>query len=143
MNNNPLSNAKIVGENVDQRVYHALTQSKRGESDFRMSASELKEFLDCPKEWVAGIEDEGTRSTDFGNAVDCLLLTPDQWSKNFFVTPLTYPDKKTGEPKAWTRKSDYCKEYEAENGAGKQILKPEDFANGDPVLQKALELLKP
>ncbi len=131
---NPLSNAKIVGENVDPRVYHA-PNANRGDLSLVMSASQLKAFLDCPEEWMAGVEDEATKSTDFGSMVDCLLLTPAQWDANFFVTPQTYPDAKTGEPKAWTLKANYCKDYEQTHGAGKQIVKASEFLDAEQAVK--------
>jgi hypothetical protein len=133
MINSPLSNAKIIGENVDPRVYHA-PNAPLGDPALTMSASQLKAFLDCPEEWMAGVEDEGTKATDFGNMVDCLLLTPKQWDRNFFVTPATYPDAKTGEQKAWTLKANYCKDYEKTHGEGKQIVKASEFLDAEQAV---------
>jgi hypothetical protein len=123
-----IRNAKIVGENVDPREYHKQIGA-RGDSGFVMSSSQLKGFLDCPLEWHAGVEHEDTKSTDWGNIVDCLTLTPDRWNQHFSVCPETYPDKKTGEQKPWTFKADYCKQWR-EDRLDKQIVTQEESKLG-------------
>lgn len=83
-------NAKIVGINVDASEY--LKQDvKRGAPGFVMSRSNLIEFARNPRRWLAGFnDDEETKSTEWGNLIDCLVLQPHKFEALFVVAPKTY-----------------------------------------------------
>lgn len=126
---NPLSNAKIIGGNVPYSVYHAQ-EAKRGDKNFIMSRGELCEFDRCPARWLAGYESDETKSTEWGDLLDCLVLSPEAFEGRFAVTPETYPDTKTGEPKDWNWNANFCKEWRKSLG-GKLAVKSEIKAEAD------------
>jgi len=115
-------NCKIVGDNVSYETYHRQ-EKRRGDKDYSMSRSELVEFASCPAKYILGPQaDDSTSSTDWGSMIDCLLTSPDKFDELFAVSPETYPDTKTGEPKPWTGASNFCKAWKAEQG-DKKIIK--------------------
>ena len=105
-----ITNGKLVARNVDPAAYHK-TDCERGEHDYRMGQSSLMLFAECPHRWINGYERKETDSTDWGSLMDCLFLTPDQFYKRYAVTPETYPDSKTGEPKKWNWNANFCKDW--------------------------------
>lgn len=125
---NPLSNARIIGSQVDQDVYHATNGGGRGDPDHIMSRGEIVEFARCPHRWLMGYgeEDDGTPATDWGEIADCLALSPGQFKDRFIVLPETYPDRKTGEPKPWNWNATFCQEWR-DFHKGKITVKPDTF----------------
>ena len=117
-------NTRLVKINAHPRDYFQQT-AKRGERDYIMSVSGLKEFIECPAKFLAKDEDdEATASKDWGSLIDCLLLVPEQFNERFAVTPETYPDSKTGEPKKWAANATYCRDWkESRNEAGIEIVR--------------------
>src|SRR6185369_14923860 len=69
-----------------------------------------------------GYTSEETKATEWGDLVDCLLITPDQTWNRYALAPDTYPDSKTGDPKPWNANSNWCKNW-MEEQAPKQIIK--------------------
>jgi hypothetical protein len=124
-----ITNATIIAENVEPDVYVRQEPGvNRGERDYVMSRSDLMAFAVCPHKWLAvGHYFEGNDASDWGSAIDCLLLTPGEWDNRFAVKPETYPDSKTGEPKPFTMASNWCKQWAADH-EGKILVKHEDFA---------------
>lgn len=129
---NTLTNARIVGVNVDPLIYHA-PNANRGDAKLVMSASQLKDFAGCPKRWRDGYEGEDTKSTDWGSLIDCLALTPNEIEKRFAVCPEFYADAKTGENKPWNFNSNACKQWKEAN-FGKQIVKHRDWEEANNAL---------
>lgn len=128
-----ISTAKIIGEGIDNATYHRQN-AKRGAKDFIMSRGELCEFAACPSRWLAGVESEETKSTEWGTLIDCLAMTPEKFPDLFAVTPETYPDKKTGEAKDWNWNATVCKEWrEALNG--KEAVKYETKCKADEAVK--------
>ena len=118
-------NARVRGENVHPEDYHTQTK-KRGEADYVMSRSDLVEFHHNPRRWRKGFDDETTDAMEWGTLVDCLTLTPAQFTDRYAIAPQVYPceptkkDPRTTKP--WNRNADYCKEWE-ESQAGKAVIK--------------------
>lgn len=97
---NIFQNAKVLGSNVDPTEYHKKT-APRGHRDYVMTRSELMAFYWNPQGWILGKdEDEGTSSTEFGQVVDCIVLSPKSFFQRIAITPETYTNKK-GEQSAW------------------------------------------
>jgi hypothetical protein len=121
------TNAKIVSANTPTKAYlefHA--DAKRGDPVFVMSRGELVEFDRCPRRWLAGIESDETKSTEWGTLIDGLVLAPGRFKEDFVITPATYPatPKRKDDPpeqKPWNRNATYCAEWE-ENQIGKTII---------------------
>ena len=106
-------NSKLITINAQPKDYFKQTH-KRGEPQFIMSVSGLKDFIECPAKFVAKEEDdEATVSKDWGSLIDCLMLVPDQFKDRFAVTPEQYPDSKNGEMKKWSANATYCREWKA------------------------------
>lgn len=132
---NPLAFAKIVGSQVNPEVYHATTGGGRGDPDHIMSRGELVEFAHCPHRWLMGYGDEeDTTATEWGSLADCLVLSPDEFSSRFVVTPETYPDTKTGEPKPWNWKANFCKEWR-ERFKGLTTIKAETLTQAQNAMK--------
>lgn len=87
---NPLSNGKVVGVSMDPARYAATQDAPRGSIGFVMSRSELCSFAKCPERWVQGVEDEETKSTEWGTLIDGLLLDGEKFKDRFAVEPETY-----------------------------------------------------
>lgn len=114
-------NARIVGSGVNPAAHHKQ-EFKRGDSRFVMSRGELMKFNECPVKWIAGVDDDPSTFRDWGELIDCLVLTPEQFSNRFAVCPETYPDSKTGEAKPWNFNAKFCETWR-EDHEGKTIIK--------------------
>lgn len=125
---NPFTNGCIVGANVDPEAYHKQ-DLPRGHPDYVMSRGELMNFNACPHKWLLGVEDEKTKSTEWGNLMDTLVLSPELFLERYAVSPETYmaEGKRKGDPdieKPWNRNANACYEWEYEQtNAGKKVVK--------------------
>lgn len=81
---------KSVGVNSDD--YHAA-KGVRGERSFVMSPSALKAGDTCWERWRDGYNPPESAAKDFGNLLDCLLLTADQFKSRYAVIPSDAPKK--------------------------------------------------
>lgn len=117
--------------NVNPRDYHALgPKLPRGDAGKLMSRSELWQFAKCPRRWLLGFREETNGSMDWGNLVDTCVLTPKLFESRYAITPETYPAKgkrkDPDEPRPWTIKANFCKQWEADReAAGKECVKGE------------------
>ncbi len=130
---NPLTAGKVVSMNTDPAVYQRAVGT-RGKADFVMSRSELTEFARCPHRWLAGVESEDTKSTEWGGLMDCRLLTPGAFKDRFAIKPATYPESKTRESKPWNGNSNWCKAW-LEEHADKTVVSQENMTESDAALQ--------
>lgn len=113
---NPIEQALEVGENVSSGRYKQQPSGvHRGHPDYVLSGGDLAEFAACPSKWLKGSEDEGTKATDWGSLVDCLLMAPSEFGERFAVIPATYPGAK-GEDKPWNFNATYCDEWKQKQG---------------------------
>jgi hypothetical protein len=129
---------KIVKDNCAYDEYHKQ-DAKRGAKNYSMSRSELVEFASCPAKYILGPQaDDSTPATDWGSMIDCLLTSPDKFDELFAVTPETYPDTKTGEPKPWTGAANFCKAWKEEQG-DKKIIKAALRADADLAVKAIQE----
>lgn len=92
-------NCKIVCQSADPKQYHKQ-EAARGSPDYVMSSGSLRVFGQCPSRFVAGYEPPDSEAKKWGDMIDCLHLTPEQWDKRYATPPETYRDKK-GEEKPW------------------------------------------
>jgi hypothetical protein len=94
----------------------------------------LHEFSNCPSRWLKGYRRAESDATDFGSLVDCLALTPAQFSKRYVVRPKTYEavDKKTKESvtKPWNGNATVCGEW-MDAHSHLEVVKPDDFNDAD------------
>jgi len=66
--------------------YHGIGADKvKGSNDFIMSFSELKKFAKCPRKWMHETYKKKSKSLNFGALVDCMVLTPDEFSNQFII----------------------------------------------------------
>lgn len=163
-------NCKIEGVGVNPTDYlkHDVA---RGEPNFVVSSSSLRSFFCCPSKWrepiiaqdgtVSYWEFAGSKSTEWGDLFDCLLLTPTQFNGRFAVTPAVYdfvanicpdcgseskakkckPCNREREPKLitreWSGQSDYCKKWKAEMEAiGKTCISRKDHYNVQQAIKR-------
>lgn len=134
---NPIKSAQIIGDGVSVETYKAQPNGplvKRGHPDYVLGGSDISEFDHCPHRWVSGYKDEGTKSTEWGTIVDCLLMggEPDQ----FAICPETYTSLKkvkgsldaVVEEKPWNFNAEVCREWKEERLAeGRMIVKHDVF----------------
>lgn len=125
--------AKIVSTNTDSEVYHSIGSSEqRGTHGFVMSNHSLKEFAHCPARWLNGYNPPESEAKNYGELLDCLLLTPEVFPKKYVVQPKTYPAPAThqlvkkgeireGDPIDWNGNATYCKEWKAAHAHLKPI----------------------
>lgn len=122
---NPIKEAHDCGDGVTYETYARQPEGvTRGHPDFVMSGGDLSEFTRCPHRWRMGYRDGETRFTEWGQLIDCLLLTPQDFEKRFAVRPETYENDK-GETKPWSGNSNVCKAW-LEAHEGSQIVKPDE-----------------
>lgn len=87
-------NVKVIGDNIKPEVYTNRDPNvPRGHKDYIMSRGELHDFSTNPQKWLLGKPREDTKSTDWGTLMDVLVLTPDEFKKQFAVAPETYESK--------------------------------------------------
>jgi hypothetical protein len=139
---NPFSTAQIVGEGVSIETYKRQ-DAKRGDRAFIMSRGELVEFNTCPIRWRNGYREDGTKETEWGSLVDCVLLDNDNFYDRYAIAPAEYPVTKkgvcTGEMKPWNWNATFCDEWRAaEEARGKEVIKAERYS----AAVQAVEVLK-
>lgn len=147
---NPLKNAKVVGDGIANESYLGqMTGISRGHPEFVISRSELMLFATCPSRWKDGFAFKDTDATFFGSLVDCLLTTPDQFSKRYVERPATYPAGKKhpqvvsheieeGDPVPWSAAAKWCKQWVAQN-KGKEPVSAEDMADAQAAVKRFKE----
>ena len=120
-------NARVLGYGLTRASYpnHVLP---RGDARRAVSQSDLKTIMSNPHKWLKGADDEGSDAMEFGSLVDCLLLTPEAYSKTYAMTPAMYIDQKTGVEKPWNFNANICKEWRDTLPAGVNIVSPSDVA---------------
>lgn len=104
-------NATIVGKSVNPLAYFALPDGlERGHAEWPMSSSSLRAFGACPSRWLAGYEPPDSEAKEFGRLLDCMVLTPDQFTRRYAVQPLSY-ENEDGEKKRWNNNANVCREW--------------------------------
>ena len=112
---NPIIEATDCGDGVSYEIYSKQPSGVyRGHPDYILSGSDLADFDRCPSKWIGGYRDEETKSTAWGQLVDCLLMEPDGLAKRFIVIPDTYTNEK-GEEKPWNFNAKVCDQWREAN----------------------------
>lgn len=148
-------NCQIIAISADGREYHTVEPGcERGTPKFVMSSSGIRAFYEYgPSKWREPIEDEegnisfveftGSKSTEYGDLFDTLLLTPELFNDRYKVRPKEYVNEKR-EVKEWSANAKFCRawkeDYEAEgftitndgelfkvNQAIKRFLRDDEF----------------
>lgn len=123
-------NCKIIGSDIDVETY--LRQEpdvNKGDPKFVMQRSELIRFFDNPNKWLKSSNDGGNK---FGELLDCILLTPEKFEKQFAVAPKEYacePTKKDPrEFKPWNFQATVCKDWREEmESRGLKVVKSNEI----------------
>lgn len=133
---NPFRSAKVIGANIRPEVY--LRQgSARGQADYVMSRSDLMEFAHCPSRWLAGIEADETKATEWGTLIDGLVLDSENFRRRFAVTPEQYSGK--AGPKPWNWNATECKNWRfAMEEAGLTVVKHSDYTKAEEAVSRLL-----
>lgn len=126
-------NAVVIGTNVNPDDYHK-ENAPRGDKSRVMGRSDLMEFYRCPSRWRDGYKSDATDSTEWGDLMDTLLLSPDEFDNRYIVTPDTYPDGK-GVLKPWNWNANHCKDWRAEQEP-RICLKTEEWERARTALAK-------
>jgi hypothetical protein len=151
------TNAEIVGKNVPSAQYRA-EDCKRGEPEYTMSRSDLMDFMLNPHKWLAGVPGDSTESTEWGDLMDTLILSPEQFNTLYCVAPAQYPSKGMRCPKCgmvtsakscrecgiprieiitqkdWDWNATHCIEWR-EKQAGKRIIKTDMRERADDATE--------
>lgn len=131
----PSTSLQPVTCNADKTAYFALKS---------MSRSSLWKFRQCPRKWKYGIPEETTDAMEFGDLMDCIVLTPDRFDREFAIAPITYPceatkkDPRTEKP--WNWNADYCKEWrETQITEGRKPIKSAHHSEANLALNRLKE----
>ena len=122
-------NCIIKAINVNSKEYHQ--PEDRGLVSFPMSSSALRAFDMCPARWLRGYNPPDSEAKDFGNLLDCALLTPDQMELRYAVQPLKYTVSKEGFPgfeeKKWNNNATVCREWtQKQRGQSREVISTKD-----------------
>ena len=145
------SNPLVIGENITQLEYQTQT-AERGEVGYVMGRSDLMDFMENPHKWLKGTEEDSTESTEWGDLMDVLYLTPKHFDDLYVIRPEKYPAEGMECPKCksvtdakscrkcgidrvkviiqkpWEAGATYCQEwFEKMTAAGKRVIKPVIF----------------
>lgn len=114
--------------NANPADYHAIgADKKNGDPEKTMSRSELRKFSECESRWKFGEEKKVTDTMDWGSLIDCLLLTPDRFSKDYSISPDKYTNEK-GESKPWNWNAKVCSQWwDEQKASGKEIVTYDDI----------------
>lgn len=134
---NPFSNATVFKIDADPAEYHADDGAVIGHAAHIMSNGQAKALASCPAKFYAGVTSEDTDSTEWGTWLDTAVLAQAHMKERMAVKPETYPDTKTGDPKAFNANSTWCKTW-LKDHADKIVLKREQL---DEVGKAATRLL--
>lgn len=130
---NPFVAGKLVGVNIIPEDYHR-PNAARGAKDLVVGRSDLLEVLCNPHRWVNGYERNGeTEATEWGNLMDCKVMSPQQFKDRYAIRPDNYPDEK-GQMKPWHGASKWCKQW-MEDHAGKEVVSKEKNTESDNALK--------
>lgn len=138
-------NAKVVGPCLKPELYHGWNEDhkfERGNPNFVVSSSMLREFLHSASRWRAGYEPPDSAAKKTGSLLDCRLLVPDQFKDRYIIRPDTYPvvDKKgeeTGEEKPWSNNATWCREFNKEaEDAGLEVVSKAEVAEADLAMKR-------
>jgi hypothetical protein len=81
--------------------YHQIGGNTiKGNEDYVMSFSELKRFAKCPRRWMHSPPQKRTKGLNFGSLVDCMVLTPDEFSNQFIINT-DFPNFQSNAAKNW------------------------------------------
>jgi hypothetical protein len=143
-----LLNCKIIGANVAPESYHKQ-DAERGTPEFAMSPSGIRGFLSCASRWKDGYQSPDSDSKDWGNLVDTLALTPDEFDTRYVTMPATYAAPKDhakvksgeireGDPIQWNAGAKICEKWIAENVRGRETVSAVDRLECDAAAKRLL-----
>jgi hypothetical protein len=156
-----IQNARIVSLDTANGDYHR-TDAKRGQPDYPVSASVLKEFDRCPRRWVDGYQPPESEAKTRGNLMDVMLLTPKQFDDRFAVQPAEYQTEAMKCPscgsitdskkcsackcerapctitKPWTNQSTHCKEWLAKVPDGVEVVTDDQVAESNAAISRLM-----
>jgi hypothetical protein len=136
-------NAEIIGKGIDYAEYAKQTTT-RGEPGYVLSRGDLMEFAKCPRRWRLGYaDDDDTKSTEWGQLLEIILLDKAHIFKRIAVTPLEYPAKpaKKGDPiedKPWNWNATYCKDWREKQG-DKLVVAQKHFTEAEDAVQRLMD----
>jgi len=126
-------NARITGIGINPTDYHA-THGQRGDAKFSMSPSTLRSFAQCPARWMSGYDSPDSESKEWGRLIDCLVLTPGEFSNRYAVQPALYPDEKLNH-KPWNNNATVCRKWRKEQEP-REIITAIEHANARVATEK-------
>lgn len=109
--------------NVKPSDYHALKGGcERGNAAYVMSRSDLVDFSKCPSKWRVGILKKSTQAMDFGSLVDCLVLDPSRFAKDYVIEPDVYQPEGSATSKPWSNNALVCQRWNEEQKVARREI---------------------
>lgn len=123
----------IKSTQVSSDEYHSQ-KAERGTPGYVMSPSSIKAFSGNSRRWKEGYQPPETDAKDWGNLLDCLVLTPKLFQSRYALKPQTYNDPKEGE-KPWNGNSKICKQWLADH-AGFTVVSNAEVVEAAKAVKK-------
>lgn len=87
-------NAKIIAINPDPALYRNQKVEDRGKPHYVVSSSDLRLLMSTsPSKWFRGFVLPESYSLEYGGLLDCLVLTPEEFSRRYMIQPENYDSK--------------------------------------------------
>ena len=163
----------VFSVGADPNEYHKHDVA-RGDPGYVMSSSAIRSFYGCPAKWrepiiaadgtVSYWEFAGSKSTEWGNLFDCVLLTPKQFKQRYAIIPPKYDaivnacpgcgsESKAKKCKAcgvdreeklivkdWSPNAAYCQEWkEKQIAEGRTCVSHKDIYNVEQAIKRFMQ----
>ncbi len=146
-------NCKIIAINPDPALYRNQKVEDRGKPEYVVSSSDLRLIMSTsPSKWVRGFVLPESYSLEYGGLLDCLVLTPEDFSRRYMIQPENYDSKgmecpscktvtdskkckacgvdrvETTITKPWSNQSTTCSDWVTKwEAAGFEVIKAETY----------------
>lgn len=128
------TNARIVGREVNP-VDYFKQEASRGTADYAMSSSLLRNFGECPARFLGGYEPPESKAKEFGRLLDCLILTPGQFSARYAIQPAEY--ESDDGPKKWNNNAKVCRAWTLEQAErGLEVVTNSDMLEAESAMKR-------
>lgn len=158
-------NAKIIDINPDPALYRNQKVEDRGKPEYVVSSSDLRLIMSTsPSKWFRGFVLPESYSLEYGGLLDCLVLTPEDFSKRYILQPEKYQSPSMRCPqcgsvtdsqkckackcdreetlieKDWSNNSENCKQWVIDQTAkGLEVIKSDTYKAAALAAKRIME----